>query len=115
MPSKNKTKKHPEHTKEEGECLEPLDRPLADVLGSSYEGILRGNARNATWKQILQYNGWTIPGEPVPVPSSIFNDDEIDSIRQAITAKTGRGYSPASRMMLGPWPSAGCACSSCYP
>lgn len=114
MPSKGKNQPHPQWTEEEGEALENLARPIAEILGSNYAGMLRGKARTATYGDLLEYNGWGIDGgERIPIPDTILNEDEISSIISAIQSKTGRSYYSGYMGKSGGNPPP--ACTTCVP
>ena len=94
MASKERSNKHPEFTPAEGVPLEQLNYKLSEMLGTDFSGGLTQAAANATYADLLRYNGWSLPGEgrTVPIPDTIFDEEDITSIIRAIEAKTGRTY-----------------------
>jgi hypothetical protein len=99
----------------EGELLELPERTIVDMLGTNYSGGLRGNAKSATWSQVLMHAGWGWPGQVgIPMPDTIFTQDEILSIVECIMKKTGRIYylpKITGSSQYGP----GCGSCSCIP
>jgi hypothetical protein len=105
---------HPRLDPEEGTPLIPLDRPLAEILGSRHAVHLSERAKQLSWGDLVRLSSWYVPEPdataetPPPEPPMHLTEltlDDLQSIAEAIEHKTGRRY--AAGYML--------SCCSCLP